>query len=190
MAYVFTKIGLLVNSGAILGACSLRTSSTELILAAVVIVFTIFVFRDCISSVSPSVELEAESEIDDEMEEPVAGVDEHDFPREVAKVVVVWQPNEDLERKDTSHESDVPFSIPGFEQTSHKATVHKVSERYHNDRNPILDDIEEVADSPEVLIAVFFDTIGISGSLRANPRVDDEHWSNGANEGKNTECGV
>ena len=74
----------------ILGSSSLRSSTCELIGATVVEVFTIFEFRDGIGTVSPPVELETEAEIHNQMNQPIADVDKHDFPWEVVKVVVVW----------------------------------------------------------------------------------------------------
>ena len=68
----------------------MRSGTCELKLAAVVEVFTIFEFGDGVRTVCPSVKLEAETEVRNQMNDPIADVDEHDFPWEVAQVVVVW----------------------------------------------------------------------------------------------------
>ena len=74
----------------ILGSGSLRTGTCEFKLAAVVEVFSIFEFGDGVGTVCPSVELETETEVRNQMDDPIADVDEHDFPWEVAQIVVVW----------------------------------------------------------------------------------------------------
>ena len=175
---------------AILGSSSLWTSSSELILAAVVIVLSILVLRDCVSAVSPPMKLEAEGKVYEEVNHPVANVDEHHFPWEVAQVVVVRQPHEYLESQDDRHHGDVPFSIPGFKHASQKSAVGNVCERRDDCWDSIFYNVEEVADSPEVLEAVVFYSGFISAALWADPCVDYEHWSKRTNERQNCKGSV
>ena len=82
---------------AIQATLPLWTTAREYWIAAIIIIFSIKIFGDGFSTICPPVEIIAESEVYDKMNDPVADINEHNLPWEVAQVVVIRQPHEDLE---------------------------------------------------------------------------------------------
>ena len=143
--------------------------------AAVVNVFSVQILRDCINTVCPSVEVVAESYPYAKMQKIESYIYEHDFPREVSKVVVTRPEHGHLEDNDNGHQDNVPYTPPCLIHALQCSSFHCISEWCQDHRYSVIDRIEQVAQSPKILETVLFHGTIVTRTLWGNPSIDNKH---------------